>query len=764
MLQESNTNNAELIHNDRLLGLWQYFLCLIICKGTLDAYMAVLSRQHNIIWWIPIAVWTVVILTIFIIKYISVRIKSAYLFSILAGAILFAVFNPVNMVRAFLQMCNDVILKYNDAENVSLRLFSVVEPDDRMITCFVTAVFLIAFGVYNYLVTKHPVLLLLVVTASFLVPLRTDMLSRYTMVFVFAAEVGLLLTYVNKRVTLNVVTGNLLVLMACVAAVSFIKDGSELTQVTEFRQSVKEAVYHIRYGGDTLPKGNVYELQTMLENDEGVLEVRASGNEDMYLRGYVAGRFFEGKWKELTEREYTGEYSGMLGWLEKRGFTPQSQYALYKSLSGKTIRSRVELVNLDADRKYEYAPYNICAEDTGHSRLNYDNQLTSNKFRGTYGNTFEKENNPLPGEMVRAEQWLYNPETDGQREYAESEKVYRKFVYDNYLDVPKSAYEQMKGQFSDEEITNHSVYSVTSIIRKKLEGLLTYEEEPEAVPEEVNPVRYWLNTDNRTNAVGYTTLGVLAYRMYGIPARYAEGYYISRERLDDAKGKKITVTGKDAHAWVEVYMDGVGWLPVDVTSGFYYDEYILKNMAGSTTGSDMEVSVGDDGKKLGESVTEDIEKAGRPGKHSSHVDYIRILVIAGVAVICTACLLLVLAELRYWLLYLGYSIKFKRASDREKIMMNKRMIENMFRLLGIEMCVGWQSERTDEQLNEKVPYFTRGEYMRVSSILEKAMYCEEGLGEYEKNVLLVFYNKIYEARKTMPLKERIKLRYGRQNY
>ena len=54
--------------------------------------------------------------------------------------------------------------------------------------------------------------------------------------------------------------------------------------------------------------------------------------------------------------------------------------------------------------------------------------------------------------------------------------------------------------------------------------------------------------------------------------------------------------------------------------------------------------------------------------------------------------------------------------------------------------------------------------MRVSSILEKAMYCEEGLGEYEKNVLLVFYNKIYEARKTMPLKERIKLRYGRQNY
>lgn len=31
----------------------------------------------------------------------------------------------------------------------------------------------------------------------------------------------------------------------------------------------------------------------------------------------------------------------------------------------------------------------------------------------------------------------------------------------------------------------------------------------------------------------------------------------------------------------EVYMDGMGWVPVDVTPGFYYDTYALLNMAQS---------------------------------------------------------------------------------------------------------------------------------------------------------------------------------------
>ena len=35
---------------------------------------------------------------------------------------------------------------------------------------------------------------------------------------------------------------------------------------------------------------------------------------------------------------------------------------------------------------------------------------------------------------------------------------------------------------------------------------------------------------------------------------------------------------ENAHAWVEVYFDGVGWKAVDVTPGYYYNVATLQKM------------------------------------------------------------------------------------------------------------------------------------------------------------------------------------------
>lgn len=67
-----------------------------------------------------------------------------------------------------------------------------------------------------------------------------------------------------------------------------------------------------------------------------------------------------------------------------------------------------------------------------------------------------------------------------------------------------------------------------------------------------------------------------ALRAHGIPARYAEGYYISEQALADSEDGNVSVLGEDAHGWTEVYFDGIGWLPVDVTPGYYYDAVKLQ--------------------------------------------------------------------------------------------------------------------------------------------------------------------------------------------
>ena len=65
---------------------------------------------------------------------------------------------------------------------------------------------------------------------------------------------------------------------------------------------------------------------------------------------------------------------------------------------------------------------------------------------------------------------------------------------------------------------------------------------------------------------GYCTyfasaMAVMA-RLAGIPARYAEGYRV----MSDGSGEAL-VTGEDAHAWAELYFNGIGWIAFDATPG-----------------------------------------------------------------------------------------------------------------------------------------------------------------------------------------------------
>jgi hypothetical protein len=56
----------------------------------------------------------------------------------------------------------------------------------------------------------------------------------------------------------------------------------------------------------------------------------------------------------------------------------------------------------------------------------------------------------------------------------------------------------------------------------------------------------------------------LMLRSLGIPARVAVGF---TSGAYDAAKRRWTVTDHDAHAWVEVWFDGEGWLPFDPTPG-----------------------------------------------------------------------------------------------------------------------------------------------------------------------------------------------------
>ena len=58
----------------------------------------------------------------------------------------------------------------------------------------------------------------------------------------------------------------------------------------------------------------------------------------------------------------------------------------------------------------------------------------------------------------------------------------------------------------------------------------------------------------------FATAMAVMCRIAGVPARYVEGYSVPA-------GEDVVVTGEDAHAWTEVYFNGIGWVAFDPSNG-----------------------------------------------------------------------------------------------------------------------------------------------------------------------------------------------------
>ena len=92
-----------------------------------------------------------------------------------------------------------------------------------------------------------------------------------------------------------------------------------------------------------------------------------------------------------------------------------------------------------------------------------------------------------------------------------------------------------------------------------------YDPDTPATPEGEDFAEYFLTT-GRGYCMHFATAATLLLREMGVPARYVTGYV-----ADVRRGETVEVPDYAAHAWVEIYLSGYGWYPVEVTPGYDFE-------------------------------------------------------------------------------------------------------------------------------------------------------------------------------------------------
>lgn len=86
---------------------------------------------------------------------------------------------------------------------------------------------------------------------------------------------------------------------------------------------------------------------------------------------------------------------------------------------------------------------------------------------------------------------------------------------------------------------------------------------PAKVTNEEKFLDYFLLESKEGYCSYFATAFVLLARVEGIPARYVQGFCVTAEGMGE-----ILVSSKMAHAWPEVYLEGIGWIPFEPTPGY----------------------------------------------------------------------------------------------------------------------------------------------------------------------------------------------------
>ncbi len=367
------------------------------------------------------------------------------------------------------------------------------------------------------------------------------------------------------------------------------------------------------------------------------------------------------------------------------------------------------------------------------------------KALGYSGNLYENALRILSNKQIQMEKEYLShkgPQEDNENIMSELEILGRKIdrievlnkdskeIYSIYTLLPDNipariselAHEITKGLRND--------YEKTVAIEKYLRQNHTYTLSPENVPLDRDFVDYFLFDKKEGYCTYYATSMAVMLRTLGIPSRYVEGYVLPPERTSD---DVYTVTNNNAHAWVEVYFEGFGWLvfePTTIYAGTMDYRTVSSSFSGDTSMSYMDmIERYRQSQSSGQYVHSDIDPIEKTEKNNY---FILFCIIAGSIVF--GCIIINLA------IVFAKEIRLRRNKKEKIVLIRYNRMFNWLSLIGYKLNPGESPGEFAVRIDND--YNLSHSFVKITEIFSKVRYGKKSVTTEEADMVKRTYSEL----------------------
>lgn len=328
-------------------------------------------------------------------------------------------------------------------------------------------------------------------------------------------------------------------------------------------------------------------------------------------------------------------------------------------------------------------------------------------------------------------------------------------------------------------VRNNDKYNIIRALVEYFNMNYKYTLNPGKPANDVDPIEFFLLENKKGYCMYYAAAATAILRYYGIPTRYVEGYVVRSKDCESAKRintekyfKKLKIYDKsyaalsvaplyeynvkdnNGHAWVEVYIDGIGWVPVEVTSSQLSEsrdhselEEALEEKEEVPSFTNEPVTTMEPLQSSKEPVVQTMEptqiSTPEPKKDKNKVDDKKdtVFSIIIVVILLTSIVLILCIK----------NGKISSSVDKNKKLYNTNKMEYVRKMISVILSkfdIVFNSEVTYEEfakiIVDKFPEYSFDKIDTIIRFILKDSYSENGITDDEQKQIIDFYNFIVD--------------------